>query len=173
MSDQGLILVYTGNGKGKTTAALGLGLRASGHGQKVMMIQFMKGQTETGELVALEQIDHFTIEQAGRANFVNAVAPDPMDISAAQAGLARAATILEQGCDLLILDEINVAMDYGLVEIEDVKELLLSKPPHTSIVMTGRGFPLELADEVDLISEVQEVKHHFNRGVLAKKGIEY
>ena len=171
---KGLVLVYTGNGKGKTTAALGLGLRAVGQGLNVFMVQFMKGQGETGELTAVQSLDNFTIEQAGRQNFVNQAAPDPMDLQAAEAGLTRAREMAySEQYQLLILDEINVAMNYGLIAIEEVIDLLQNRPQGLHVVMTGRGFPEELSNYVDMISEVCEVKHHYNSGISATKGIEF
>ena len=171
---KGLVLVYTGNGKGKTTAALGLGLRAAGQDYRVFMIQFMKGQGETGELNSIAKLSNFTIEQAGRANFVNQAAPDPMDVNAAREGLQRATEMAKSGeIDVLIMDEINVAMNYDLVDIEDVLNLLKTKPEKLHIVMTGRGFPEELIDYVDMVSEVKEIKHHYKSGIPATKGIEF
>ncbi|QOR35901.1 cob(I)yrinic acid a,c-diamide adenosyltransferase [Clostridium sp. 'deep sea'] len=171
---KGLVLVYTGNGKGKTTASLGLGFRAAGQGFNVFMIQFMKGQGKTGELNSVEKFNNFTIEQAGRPNFVNQVAPDPMDVNAAREGFKRATEKAMSGeIDVLIMDEINVAMNYDLVDIEDVLHFLKTKPEKLHIVMTGRGFPEELIDYVDMVSEVKEIKHHYNNGVPATKGIEF
>ncbi len=168
---KGLILVYTGNGKGKTTASLGLAFRAAGHGKKIAMIQFMKGQQRTGELNSSKKFDNFNIYQAGRENFVMDDS-DPMDRELAQKGFQKALDLINE-VDILILDEINVAMEYGLVDIKDIKDLIINKPKEVDLVLTGRNFPEELSDLVDMISEVKEVKHHFNKGVLAKEGIEY
>ncbi|MFP4456829.1 MAG: cob(I)yrinic acid a,c-diamide adenosyltransferase [Clostridia bacterium] len=168
---KGLTLVYTGNGKGKTTAALGLGFRAAGHDKKIAMIQFMKGQQRTGELNSVEKFDNFEIYQAGRESFVTD-STDPMDIELAQKGVLKAKELVNE-VDILILDEINIAMEYGLVDIEDIREFIISKPEAVDLILTGRNFPQELSDYVDMISEVKEIKHHFNNGVMAKKGIEY
>jgi cob(I)alamin adenosyltransferase len=169
--DKGLVLVYTGNGKGKTTASIGLGVRAVGHGKKVAMIQFMKGQNNTGELISLKKLENFTILQAGREEFIVGEA-DPMDVEAALAGFEKAKEVINE-VDILILDEINMAMDFGLVEIEEVENLIRNKPKKVDLILTGRNFPEELADLVDMISEVKEIKHHYNNGIMAKKGIEY
>lgn len=168
---KGLTLVYTGNGKGKTTASLGLAFRAAGHNKTIAMIQFMKGQQRTGELNSSEKFDNFNIYQAGRDSFVTD-GTDPMDIELAKKGFSKA-KILSNNVDVLILDEINVAMHYGLIDVKDVKEFIISKPEELDLVLTGRNFPEELTDYVDMISEVKEVKHHFNKGISAKKGIEY
>src|SRR6056297_1372719 len=117
---KGLILVYTGNGKGKTTASLGLAFRAAGHGKKIAMIQFMKGQQRTGELNSSKKFDNFNIYQAGRENFVMDDS-DPMDRELAQKGFQKALDLVNK-VDVLILDEINVAMEYGLVDIKDIKD---------------------------------------------------
>lgn len=169
--DKELVLVYTGDGKGKTTASLGLAFRAAGHGKSIAMIQFMKGQQRTGELKAAKLIENFDIYQAGQESFVFGEA-DPLDVELAQMGFQRAKELMEK-VDILILDEINVAMNYGLIEIEKVKELIISKPDSLTLVLTGRDFPDELSEYVDMISEVKAVKHHFDQGVMAKKGIEY
>lgn len=169
--NKGLTLVYTGNGKGKTTAALGLAFRAAGHDKNIAMIQFMKGQQRTGELNSVTKFDNFKIYQAGRESFVTTNS-DPMDIELAQKGFAKAKELINE-VDILILDEINVAMQYGLIDAKDVKEFITSKPEKLDLVLTGRNFPKELSEYVDMISEVREVKHHFNNGIMAKKGIEY
>ncbi len=170
MNKRGLILVYTGDGKGKTTAALGLGLRASGYNSKVRMVQFMKGGMYTGELAAVKYLPDFQIYQAGKDEFV--FVADQEDISEAEAGFALAKELAKEA-DLLILDEINVAVRYGLLPIEEVRDFILNKPEELDLVLTGRDFPEELYDLVDLISEVKEVKHHYRQGIPAKKGIEF
>jgi cob(I)alamin adenosyltransferase len=169
--EKGLILVYTGDGKGKTTASLGLAFRAAGHGKEIAMIQFMKGQQRTGELSSAKKFDKFNIYQAGREDFVMDDS-NPMDRELAQKGFKKAQELIKS-VDILILDEINVAMDYGLIDVEDVQQLILNKPDNVDLILTGRNFPDELAQYVDMISEVRAVKHHFNKGIMAKKGIEF
>ena len=171
---KGLIQVYTGNGKGKTTAALGQGLRAAGHGLRVTMIQFMKGKINYGELEALRAVDGFTLEQFGLPTFVKKGAPSPEDLRLAAEGFARAEQLLREGSvDVLILDEINVAVDYGLLTLEQVLGLIEAKPPQVELILTGRYAPPEILERADLVSEVREVKHPYAAGVQAREGIEY
>lgn len=169
-----MIQVYTGNGKGKTTAALGLALRAIGHGLRVIMIQFMKGQINYGELKAAQSLPNFTIEQYGRAEFVNPENPDKEDIRLAQQALQRAQDIIEKHAhDIVILDEIIVALSFGLITCSDVIDLIKKTPPEIELILTGRDMNDALIEYADLISEIREIKHHFQNGISARKGIEY
>ncbi|MCK4453464.1 cob(I)yrinic acid a,c-diamide adenosyltransferase [candidate division WOR-3 bacterium] len=169
-----MIQIYTGNGKGKTTAALGLGLRAVGHGLKVIMIQFMKGEINYGELEAVKYLPDFKIEQYGRPDFVNPENPDKEDIRLAEQALKRAVKVIKnKEFDIVILDEINVAVSFGLIKAEKVIELIKNTSKKTELILTGRYMPEEFIKYADLISEVREVKHHFQDGVPARKGIEY
>jgi cob(I)alamin adenosyltransferase len=169
-----MIQIYTGNGKGKTTAALGLGLRAVGHGLKVIMIQFMKGEINYGELEAVKHLPDFKIEQHGRPDFVNPENPDKEDIRLAEQALKRAVKVIKnKEFDIVILDEINVAVSFGLIKAEKVIELIKNTSKKTELILTGRYMPEEFIKYADLISEVREVKHHFQAGVPARKGIEY
>ena len=169
-----MIQIYTGNGKGKTTAALGQALRAIGHGLKVIMIQFMKGQINYGELKAAEQIPLLTIEQYGRAEFVNPEHPDTIDQKLAEKAMARARSVI-QGAqyDMVVLDEINVAVHFGLIDVNEVTELLKAVPRNMEVILTGRYMPEPFAQYADLISDIREVKHHFHNGTAARPGIEY
>jgi cob(I)alamin adenosyltransferase len=170
---QGLVQLYTGNGKGKTSAALGLGLRAAGHGFVVYMIQFMKGQINYGELEAVKHLPNFTIRQFGRPDFVDKASPDPKDIKFAKEALTHAKTIIEEGkVDFLILDEVNVALDFGLISVDEVIELIKSRPSTMELILTGRYAPQALIEVADLVSEVKEVKHPYQKGVAARKGVE-
>ncbi|MFX0168249.1 MAG: cob(I)yrinic acid a,c-diamide adenosyltransferase [Candidatus Hodarchaeota archaeon] len=170
---QGLVQLYTGNGKGKTTAALGLGLRAAGHGFKVYMIQFMKGQINYGELEAVKHIPNFTIRQFGRPDFVDKSKPDPQDVEFARAALAHAKSIIEEGkVDFLILDEVNVALDFGLISTEETIKLIKSRPPTMELILTGRYAPPALIELADLVSEIKEIKHPYQKGIPARKGVE-
>lgn len=170
----GMVHVYTGDGKGKTTAALGLGLRAAGHGYRVLMIQFMKGQINYGELMAVEGIENFDIVQFGRPDFVDKENPAKEDIRLAQGGLAFAREAMTyKKCDLLILDEINVAVEWGLVTADEVLKLMGSKPADMELVLTGRYAPEEFLERADVVTEMKELKHPFQKGKLARKGIEH
>lgn len=169
----GLVQVYTGNGKGKTTASLGLAMRAMGHGFKVIMIQFMKGRVNYGELKSAERMG-LKIVQFGRPTFVDRNNPAKEDVEEAQRGLSFAREVISSGeYDMVILDEINVALDFKLISLDDVIRLIDEKPPHVELVLTGRYAPAKLIERADLVSEVMEVKHPYRRGVEMRKGIDY
>lgn len=171
---QGTVQVYTGDGKGKTTAALGLGFRAWGHGARVLVIQFMKGRINYGELEAARKLDGFDVEQYGRETFVDRDDPAPEDVALAREALARAQSVVaENAYDLVILDEVNVAADYGLVTAEEVLALIAAKPPAMELVLTGRGAPAPVVEAADLVTEMREVKHHYRQGRPARQGIEF
>jgi cob(I)alamin adenosyltransferase len=171
---KGLIQVYTGDGKGKTTAALGLALRAVGHGMKVLIIQFMKGSIEIGEIKAAQKLaPYLTIVPMGRETFVSKDNPHPEDIKIAREGLLLSQKAIQNGeYDVVILDEINVAIEYGLISISDLLHLLDSKPNEVEIVLTGRNARPELLERADLVTEMVKRKHYFDEGVPARKGIE-
>lgn len=173
MPEQGTVQLYTGDGKGKTTASLGAAIRAAGHGGRVLMIQFMKGRLY-GELAAAESIEGFTIEQYGRDEFVDPKNPDPVDIELAAKGWARALEAVgDEGLDLLILDEINVAVSFGLIELEEVIRFVKGKPQSLELILTGRYAPDELIDLADTVTEMREIKHHYQKGIEARKGVEF
>ena len=171
---KGYIQVYTGNGKGKTTAALGLSLRAAGHGLRTVIIQFMKGWIDYGELKGVEMLSpHVEIHQAGRDTFVNRKDPDPEDVRLAREGLVLARnTILGKRADIVVLDEINCAVDFGLLPVTEVLDLLRKKPEGMEILLTGRGAPAEFLELADLVTEMREVKHYYAKGVDARVGVE-
>lgn len=170
----GMVHVYTGNGKGKTTASLGLGMRAAGHGFRVLMIQFMKGDIKYGELEAAKHLPNFQILQFGRPDFVDKENPAQIDIDLAGKGLERARKTVKEGeADLLILDEINVAVEWKLVSASDVIDIVKSRPENMEIVLTGRYAPAEFIEIADTVTEMTEIKHPFKNGVLARKGVEY
>jgi cob(I)alamin adenosyltransferase len=171
--ERGTIQLYTGDGKGKTTAALGAALRALGHGKKVVMIQFMKGRFY-GELEAAKKLEGFTIEQYGRDEFVDPKNPDPVDRELAAVGWRRAEDLVrEGGLGMLILDEINVAVAFGLIELEKVLAFMRSKPEGLELILTGRYAPKEMIELADTVTEMKEIRHHYRRGVAAREGIEY
>jgi cob(I)alamin adenosyltransferase len=168
-----MIQVYTGNGKGKTTAALGLGLRAAGQGLKVCMVQFMKGKTNYGELRSAKRLG-ITIRQFGRPDFVDKKNPHPEDFRGAQQGLAFALDAMSNGrCDILILDELNVALNYKLVSLRQVLALLAAKPSNIELVLTGRYAHKKILAAAGLVTEMKEIKHYYRQGTPARSGIEF
>ncbi len=169
---RGRLQVYMGNGKGKTTAALGLALRAAGAGAKVFIAQFAKGR-KTSELAALERLsDVITIRQYGRGSLIRGE-PGPEDIEGARVGLEEAARIIASGeYPLVILDEANVAVHLGLFSADDLLAVIESRPEHVELVITGRCADPRVVDAADLVTEMREVKHYYNQGVPARKGID-
>ena len=170
---RGLVQVYTGNGKGKTTAALGLALRAAGHGLRTHVIQFLKG-VHYGELSALAALPAITVRQFGGAEWVHPEAVREEDRRRARQALAYAGEALAGGeYKLVILDEINVALDWRLLEVAPILDLIRTKPTGIELVLTGRNAPPEIIAAADLVSEMREVKHPFQQGILARCGIEF
>jgi cob(I)alamin adenosyltransferase len=169
---QGFVQVYTGDGKGKTTAALGLALRAAGAGLKVYIGQFIKN-ADYSELRTLRRLsDCITIEQFGRGCFL-LTAPDQADINAAHQALATIGEILASGAfDLVIADEINVAFALGLLSEDDLLALMARRPKTVELVLTGRGAPPSVLERADLVTEMRAIKHYYDQGVLARKGME-
>lgn len=176
MAAQGLIIVYTGNGKGKTTAALGLGLRAFGQGLTVLVIQFIKGGWSYGELAAIEKLGpSFVIRQLGKG-FVKGSSEDRMEEHrwAAQNALKVVReTIKESIWDMIILDEVNYAAKYGLISVEEILSLLMDKPAEVHLVLTGRDADKRIIDRADLVTEMKEIKHPYQKGIEAQNGIEF
>jgi cob(I)alamin adenosyltransferase len=177
MNELGLVQVYTGTGKGKTTAAIGAGIRAVGQELRVHMIQFLKGGENFppyGEVRALALIPQFTLEQYGPSHFIKPGAISDEDRKIVRRGLQRAREVLASGdYDLVILDEINVVLDLGMASLEEILSMLKKKAPHSEVILTGRGAPRGLIDFADLVSCVNDVKHPFNAGVSARMGVEY
>ena len=171
---KGLIQIYTGDGKGKTTAALGLALRAVGRGLRVVMIQFLKGDQETGELnMARNLSPRFVIKPMGRNGFVDRVNPSTEDVSLAQAALKEARRTLDKRvCDLLILDEVNVAVSLGLVDEDAVLALMDGKPHDMELILTGRDAPVSFMERAHLVTTMECTKHYFDKGETARVGIE-
>ncbi|MGQ9676058.1 MAG: cob(I)yrinic acid a,c-diamide adenosyltransferase [Chloroflexota bacterium] len=168
----GLVQVYTGNGKGKTTAALGLALRASGQGFRVGIVQFLKGNCLCGEHRFLDKYPGFAILQpANRSPFGQPLARLRAD--AQEALLLAAEMVVSSDYDLLVLDEVLTALQGGLLESEQVLSLLAGKPDELELVLTGRGAPPEVIAVADLVTEMVSVKHPFDRGVAARRGVEY
>jgi cob(I)alamin adenosyltransferase len=174
MAEFGFIQVYTGNGKGKTTASLGLAFRACGHGFRVLMIQFMKECADYGEVKAAHMLPGFKIIQVGRNDFVDLESPDPLDRQLAQAGWQQAKTLIDEGgYDIVILDEINVAMACGLIDTAEVVTFLTERRRPVEIVLTGRYAPGAVIDIADLVTDMQDIKHPYSAGVEARQGIDY
>ena len=169
---QGYIQIYTGDGKGKTTAALGLALRATGHGMHTYVGQFMKGQPY-GELDALRDHPLITIEQYGDIRCIRREEVTPEHIAQAQRGLEQARKAIRSGqYDIVVLDEVNVTVWFGLLTVEKVLAFLDERPAHIEVILTGRRAPQELIKRADLVTEMREVKHYYQQGVTARKGIE-
>lgn len=176
MSDlgQGYVHIYTGNGKGKTTAALGLSLRAAGRGLKTIMVQFMKGQFY-GELKGVKLLSGLvSIEQYGHPQFCRFTdPPDKADLDRAHAALARLnAIIAAPCCDVLIADEAVTALMFNLISEDDLLRLIFEKPPSLELILTGRGATPKLVEAADLVTEMQDIKHYYTQGIPARKGIE-
>lgn len=170
---KGYTQIYTGNGKGKTTAAFGLALRAAGASKKVFMAQFVKGKMYSEIKAVREFLPGVEVKQFGLCCFIE-VAPTQKDIEAAQKGLAEVKEIIHSGnYDLLILDEVFIALFYKLFAVEEVIELIKTKPENMELVLTGRYAPKEIIDLADLVTEMKEVKHYYTEGVEAREGIEF
>jgi cob(I)alamin adenosyltransferase len=170
----GLIQVYTGNGKGKTTAALGMALRACGHGWKVQMISFMKGDPNYGEVIIADRIPNFELLQSGLPTFVKRGNPSDEDVRLAARGFEVARRcVAENRHRMVILDEINVAVDYGLVPLESLLKLAKEKPREMELVFTGRYAHPEILKIADLVSEILEIKHPYQKGISGREGIEH
>jgi cob(I)alamin adenosyltransferase len=173
---KGLIIVHTGTGKGKTTAAMGLGLRAAGHSLKVLMIQFIKGSWHYGELESVKKLHPcFEIIPMGKG-FIrfDKEGPDPEDIKAVEETWTFFIEKMRSGLyDMIILDEINYVISYGLLELNDVLTILRDKPEGLHLVLTGRDAKPEIIEVADLVTEMKDLKHPFEEGVKAQKGIEF
>ncbi len=169
---KGYIQVYTGNGKGKTTAALGLSLRAAGAGLRVFIAQFNK-KGNYSEIKALKRFaDLITVEQYGLGRFTDGK-PLPEDIEAARKGLKRVKSILSEGkYHMVILEEANVATKFGLFSVQDLLGVMLAKPDNVELVITGRGAAARIIENADLVTEMKAVKHYYQKGILARVGIE-
>jgi len=170
---RGYVQIYTGNGKGKTTAALGLALRAAGRKMKTYIGQFMKGQ-DYGELHSVKLLNSLiTIEQYGKDTFVHIDNPSIDDIKMAQDGFNRLKDAIFSGkYDIVIADELNTAVYFKLIDEQDVLNLIDNKPEIVELIITGRYATQELIDRADLVTEMKEIKHYFQKGIFARDGIE-
>jgi len=169
---KGYTQIYTGNGKGKTTAALGLTIRAAGAGLKVFIAQFMK-MGDYSEIKMLKNFsDLITVEQYGTGKFVKGK-PSPEEIASARRGIEKVKSVVASGeYDLVIIEEGNVAVMCGLFPLKELLDIIASKPEHTELVITGRGAAPELIEKADLVTEMKEIKHYYQKGVKARVGIE-
>ncbi|MDD3969141.1 MAG: cob(I)yrinic acid a,c-diamide adenosyltransferase [Proteiniphilum sp.] len=170
---RGYLQVYTGNGKGKSTAAFGLALRAAGAGMRVYIAQFVKGRNYSEITAVREQLPQITIRQFGRGCFI-VEKPTGEDVAAAREGLAVMSEVLTSGeYDLVILDEATIAIYYDLFTVSELIDLLKRRAPGCEVVVTGRYAPKELIELADLVTEMREVKHYYRQGIEAREGIEY
>ena len=169
---RGYVQVYTGNGKGKTTAALGLSLRAAGAGLKVFIAQFIK-MGEYSEIKALKRFDDLiTVEQFGLGRFIKDK-PSAEDLRAAQKGLEKVKTVMASGeYQVIIMEEANVAAKLKLLSVQDLLDVIAAKPEGVELVITGRDADPEIINKADLVTEMKEIKHYFQNGVAARVGIE-
>jgi len=172
MNHRGLIQVYTGDGKGKTTAALGLALRAVGQGMKVIIIQFIKGDRTCGEHLFAAQYQPFEVVQLNPGNsFVQTL--EELRSTTEQSLAFAEKTIVSGGYDVVVLDEILVAVNKGLVTTQCLLNLMSKKPEEMELILTGRGAPREIVEKADLVTEMLAIKHPFDKGIKGRRGIEY
>ncbi|MDR2866883.1 MAG: cob(I)yrinic acid a,c-diamide adenosyltransferase [Methanomassiliicoccaceae archaeon] len=169
----GLVHVYTGNGKGKTTAALGLSFRALGNGLSVAMVQFMKPDQESGEYIMSKGLDNFTLLPCGPSGWV-----DPKNVTEEDRRMAHEALCLAKEMlyskkyDIFVMDEANVAMGWKLIDVKDVIKVLEGRPKNVEVVLTGRYAPDEITEYADLVTEMREIKHPYSKGIDGRKGVE-
>ena len=173
---KGLIIVYTGNGKGKTTAAMGSALRAVGQGLKVLMLQFIKGSWDYGELESIKRLEpDFIIQPLGKGFIHLKSKLDDKEVkeNISQSWKHAKDEILSDKYDMIILDEINYVISYGLLPVEEMLTLLEKKPRRLHLILTGRDAHKKIIEKSDLVTEMKEIKHPFSKGVKAQKGIEF
>ena len=170
----GLVQVFTGNGKGKTSAALGVVMRCLGHGMRTHVTFFMKGEFPYGEQEVLARLPNVTFGRFGHVEFVDPQNVKPDEREQARQALEDARKAVMSGeYDLVVLDEVNVAAAWGLVDVEDVVALVEGKPERTEIILTGRYADERIVQLADLVTEMREVKHPFQKGVTSRKGMDY
>ncbi len=172
--EHGLVQVYTGDGKGKTSAAFGAALRAIGRGLRVYIIQFIKGGFDYGELQVVKKLPNLKLAAFGRGKFVTEVSPHEEDVKLAEEALKLAEEVVGSGqYDIVVLDEINVALNLKLVTVDEALQLIKNRPKHVELILTGRYAPVQIVEVADLVTEMKEIKHPFTEGVTPRKGIEY
>jgi len=173
---RGLIQVYTGEGKGKTTAAVGQAVRAVGRGYKAFLVQFLKKEKGSGELLSLEKLGVRVVSKEGACRSLSEISEEEREKIRHKWNdlLDQLKEEVDRGeCDLLILDEVNVALHYGLIDEEKVLKFMREKPISLELILTGRYAPADIIKQADLVSEIRKVKHPFDQGIKARKGIEY
>jgi cob(I)alamin adenosyltransferase len=172
---KGLVQVFTGSGKGKTTAALGTVLRAAGHGLKIFVVFFIKGKYPHGEFNTLSRLPNVKVASFGLRQFIyKNQETNPEEKAQAKAALEAAREAINSGeYDLVVLDEINVALYFKLIELEDILQLIKGKPSHVELILTGRNADARLIETADLVTEMVKIKHPYDNGVKARKGIEF
>lgn len=171
---KGLVIVITGDGKGKTTSAFGQVLRAVGQGYKVLVVQFMKGRKYGEYKAAKEYLPNVTVRLVGLDSFVMRDSPAAIDIEMAQKGFTLVKKAVKSGkYDMIIMDEMNVALDFKLVDLKEVIEMIENRPAGLDLILTGRNAPAEIIKLADTVSEVKEIKHHYAAGIKNRAGIEY
>jgi len=171
---KGLVQIYTGNGKGKTSAAFGAALRAVGRGLKVYVIQFVKGGFDYGELHIADKLLNLKLAAFGRGRFITETPPAQEDVQLAREAFDLARKVVEDGeYDIVILDETNVVVNLKMISVDEVVQLIKSKPRHVELILTGRNAPAQIIEIADLVTEMREVKHPYAKGVSPRRGIEY
>jgi len=177
MGKDGLIIVYTGGGKGKTTAALGMALRAVGYNHKICLIQFIKGSWPYGEMESVKRLEpelELIISGKGFVGIIDDKSPKEDHIKIAKQALQISKEKVRSGAyNIVILDEVNYAINLGLIDVKDVLELIKSKPENLNLVLTGNHAKQEIIDLADLVTEMKEIKHPYKLGIKAKKGIDF
>lgn len=168
----GLLMVHTGDGKGKSTAAFGMAIRAAGHGMRVVIVQFIKGSRDCGELHALRRFPEITLHRAGEG-FTWEVRDDDRQAALARWGMERAAEALAAGVDLLILDEVHIVLDKGFYDTDALLALLAARPDGIHVCCTGRHAPQALIDAADLVTEMRCIRHPWQQKIRAQRGIEF
>ena len=172
-SDRGMLVVYTGNGKGKTTAALGAVMRALGRGMKPAVVQFIKGKWKTGERVFAQTLPELVFEVMGRG-FTWESEDLSRDKQAAQEAWAESAKLISSGAhEMVVLDELTYVLQFGFVSMDEVLPVITGRPPHVHVIVTGRNAPEPLLNAADLITEMTCVRHPFDRGIRAQKGLDF
>jgi cob(I)alamin adenosyltransferase len=173
--DHGLVSIFTGDGKGKTTAAIGTIVRAAGHELRTFVVFFMKGENFThGEINVLSKIPNVTLARFGQNGWIDRdnIKPEHKEQAVLALKAARKA-MLNGNYDLVVLDEINIAIDYGLIELDEVLKLINDKPQKVELILTGRNVDSRLVKVADLVTEMLMIKHPYNKGIKARRGIDY